>query len=230
MSDVMVADKDVLLPYEADELERCESIVQSGIRTFFEVGHALQRIRDLRLYRASHGSFEKYLDDRWDYSRTYGYGLIAAAETAANVSAIGRQPENERQVRLLTKLDPETQRTAWARANELAQAMNGGRMTAWIVERAISEVKMAEEERNGDDEDDDMDVAAGKPEWRPPEELALARFGRILSTASRLDRMIGGFLRSVGGTDDLMAIKEELADIQLRLTTFRDAYFGRTTE
>lgn len=63
-----------------------EAVIERGQYTFIEVGHALLTIRDGRGYR--HGgfaTFEAYLHERWGWSRTHGYNVIAAAEVVTNV-------------------------------------------------------------------------------------------------------------------------------------------------
>lgn len=54
-----------LTPAEADNLTRLEAVAQRGLGAYVEVGKALTEIRDGRLYRDSHPSFESYLRDRW---------------------------------------------------------------------------------------------------------------------------------------------------------------------
>ena len=55
-----------LSPAEVQSLEHYEQIIAQGIKTFVEVGHALLVIRDERLYRERHETFEDYLRQRWD--------------------------------------------------------------------------------------------------------------------------------------------------------------------
>lgn len=43
----------------ARSLEENEAIIERGLATFVEVGTALAEIRDNRLYRESHGTFEE---------------------------------------------------------------------------------------------------------------------------------------------------------------------------
>lgn len=38
-------------------------------RTFYEAGMALMQLRDRRLYRTTHNSFEEYCRDRFNYTR-----------------------------------------------------------------------------------------------------------------------------------------------------------------
>lgn len=122
---------------EQDELRRCELIIERGLKTFFEVGAALARVRDLRLYRTTHATFEAYCQDRWDFSKTYANNLIAATSVRENLTTIvvKHLPANEAQARPLTRLhDPEQQREVWQQA--LATAPEG-RITAAHVEAVV---------------------------------------------------------------------------------------------
>ena len=67
---------------ESGRLKELEKIIKAGEKTFIEVGLALTEIRDGKLYRAEHGSFEKYMDRVWGWSKQHGYRLIEAAQTA----------------------------------------------------------------------------------------------------------------------------------------------------
>jgi hypothetical protein len=64
----------VLAPDESQRLAELEAVVERGLTTFIEVGEALREIRDARLYKASHGTFEAYLRERWAISRGHGTG------------------------------------------------------------------------------------------------------------------------------------------------------------
>jgi hypothetical protein len=86
---------------------------------FVEVGNALLSIRDNRLYRITHRTFEAYCKGKWGMKKSHAYRLIDAASVAVNLSPMGDNPKptSERQVRLLTKLEPEQQKTAWENTN-----------------------------------------------------------------------------------------------------------------
>lgn len=132
---------DTELSYEeADELQRCEQIVARGLKTFFEVGVALMRVRDLRLYRVEYRTFEDYCQNRWDMGRQYVNRIIAASQVRENLVPIGTKfPENEAQARPLTKLrDPEQQREAWRAVLERAE--QDGRLNAQIVEEVVRQM------------------------------------------------------------------------------------------
>jgi hypothetical protein len=83
---------------EHKRLDELEAIIERGVQTFVEVGEALMEIRDSRLYKQTHSSFESYLRERWRMSRPRGYQLIAAAELSTTVDS---PPKNEWQARAL---------------------------------------------------------------------------------------------------------------------------------
>ena len=69
-------------PLSADEsgvLEYYERIIETGVKTFVEVGHALTVIRDQRLYREHYATFDAYVRKRWDLERTYAHRIIEAS-------------------------------------------------------------------------------------------------------------------------------------------------------
>jgi len=84
--------------HDAERLAALEQIVKDGKGAFLAVGMALVQIRDDRLYRAEHATFEEYLEKRWDISKSYGYRLIAFAKQV-EMSPIGDKPETESQAR-----------------------------------------------------------------------------------------------------------------------------------
>ncbi len=105
---------------EASRLHELEAIIDRGLRTFAEVGAALLEIRDHRLYQRSHKTFESYLRDRWDISRSYAHRTIEAAQVVAMLPD-GNKPATEAVARELAPLkdDPEAMAETWASVNEL---------------------------------------------------------------------------------------------------------------
>jgi hypothetical protein len=103
----------------SNRLAELETIIEKGLQTFMEVGSALFEIRDSRLYRNTHDSFESYLRERWNMSRQRAYQLIEASEVARNLSTVvDTLPTNERQMRPLAGLEPDQQRDAWGEATK----------------------------------------------------------------------------------------------------------------
>lgn len=85
---------------EKHVLADCEGIIRRGVATWREVGDALATIRDRRLYRETHATFDAYARDRWDIGRSRAYQLIAAADLATTCEAAGvPPPANESEAR-----------------------------------------------------------------------------------------------------------------------------------
>jgi hypothetical protein len=86
----MTALAEQLTVVEATTLDDLEGVIEKGIATFIDVGLALARIRDKRLYRETHGTFEEYCKDRWGFSRRTGYDLMQTAEIANSVQEVAQ--------------------------------------------------------------------------------------------------------------------------------------------
>ncbi len=104
-------------PRESIDLSKCEAVIGRHLRSFVEVGKALARIRDGKLYRATHQTFEAYCREKWSLSRPHSYQLITAARVVTEMSSredISRIPENEKQARALAKIkDPAARADVW---------------------------------------------------------------------------------------------------------------------
>ena len=74
---------------ESGRLTTCERVIEKGVGTFVEVGNALAEIRDDKLYRGSHRTFEAYCKERWQISRAQAYRQIEAAQVAEDLSPMG---------------------------------------------------------------------------------------------------------------------------------------------
>jgi hypothetical protein len=100
----------VLNPAAQVALADCELRIERGLKTFIDVGQALADIRDNRLYKGTHGTFEDYCRDRWKMSDGRARQFMIAAETATNVAVAGLPaPTNEGQARALAAV-PEPER------------------------------------------------------------------------------------------------------------------------
>ncbi|MGL4620006.1 MAG: hypothetical protein ACRCZS_13245 [Chroococcidiopsis sp.] len=138
---------------EEQDLHRLEKKVE---RAFYEAGSALREIRDRKLYRSTHKTFESYCKDRFGFRRSHSYQLIDASGVVDNLltngeqnkmSAIGGQnetrtncsqilPTSERQVRALVSLPPDEQRQVWTEAVEQSNGkIPTGAKVKGIVER-----------------------------------------------------------------------------------------------
>ncbi|HZL06083.1 MAG TPA: DNA N-6-adenine-methyltransferase [Coriobacteriia bacterium] len=118
-------------------LTDCEQIIERGLATFVEVGQALLRIRDERLYRESHKTFEAYCRERWGMNRAHAYRQIEAAKIAGVLSPIGDTPASESVARELVPLleDEADLAETW---REL-RAEHGPKLTAAKVRLAVNQ-------------------------------------------------------------------------------------------
>lgn len=143
---------DYLSTNEATRLLELEIVIERGLQTFIEVGSALMEIRNSRLYRQTHPTFEEYCQARWDLRRSRTYQLMDAAEVVENlksstiVELSGGSlplPLNEAQARPLARLGVDMQRQVWQKAVETAPQ---GRITARHIETVVREFESAQAE------------------------------------------------------------------------------------
>lgn len=114
---------------------------------FYEAGSALRAIKQKRLYRSTHKTFEGYCIERFGFSRRHPYRLIDAAFVVDNLCPDGTQnsletsrmqilPTSKRQVRDLVNLEPEQQREIWQGAVFVADGkVPSSRIVKSIVEQ-----------------------------------------------------------------------------------------------
>ncbi len=124
-----------------DRLGELEGVIERGLTTFVEVGNAIREIRDSRLYKESHDTFEKYCRERWGWSRSYAHRQVEAASTV-ELLPIGNTPPNEAVARELSPLkgDPETMNRVWGGVVE----EHGETPAAKHVKKAVEQAKAAE--------------------------------------------------------------------------------------
>lgn len=129
---------------EKTELAELETIIESGMKSFLVVGRALLKIRDSRLYRDSHRTFDDYCRDRWGMSRVRAHQLIEATKVSDNLLTTVNKPTSEWQARPLARLEPEQQAEAWQEAVETAPE---GKITAMHVENIVRKREMGGDEQ-----------------------------------------------------------------------------------
>lgn len=149
---------------EAEKAER-DSLELTVQQAFFIAGKALKDLRDKRLYRETHSTFESYVRDRFDFTKRAAYYLIDAHEVVNNLKAALNSapsddadsllkseqivhsnkstilPTKESQCRDLAGHSPKIQCKAWSRAVELA----GGKVPpARLVKQAVKEITQSD--------------------------------------------------------------------------------------
>lgn len=120
-----------------------EKTIAEGLGHFAQTGLALKHIRNERLYKATHTTFEKYVQDRWQMGRQHAYRLINAAgffslvEDESKTACDMVMPESESQIRPLLALDEGQRLAAWKQAMEKAA---GEPITAATVQEVVEEM------------------------------------------------------------------------------------------
>jgi len=112
-----------------------EDIIGRDLNKYFEVGNALSEIRESRLYRETHDTFEDYCRERWGRSRAHAYRQMDAVWTAEVLSPIG-DIANEAQAREIAPLVREDEREAIEVWREL-KGEHGERLTAAMIRRLV---------------------------------------------------------------------------------------------
>jgi len=123
---------------ERTEFDKYREVVRKSLGTFVAVGLALVSIRDKKLYRESHDSFEAFVLSDWQMSKGHANRQIVAAELVRKLSKLGVKPVSEAQVRPLTRLKPALAEACWTRAVEMGGV--DGPVTADLVKQAVVEM------------------------------------------------------------------------------------------
>jgi hypothetical protein len=122
---------------EQADLATCEAALNNLRVAFWAAGKALQLVRDARLYRGTHGTFEAYVEERWEMSRPQAYRLIEAWPLADRLSPMGDNL-NERQVRELLPLASRHGSDAAVTVYETVVAADGVNVTAALLHAAVA--------------------------------------------------------------------------------------------
>ncbi|MBD2491215.1 hypothetical protein [Aulosira sp. FACHB-615] len=166
--EVAVVEVPELTQEEKSDRVRLEEKVETA---FYEAGRALRELRDRRLYRSTHKTFEEYCKDRFGFERRHPYRLIEAADVVDNLKmcpnwtqnnavfktvtvesvAIPVLPTSEGQVRPLTTLEPQQQQKAWLKAVEtVGGKVPSGRVVKDIVDKIRERTKVPNPYREGE--------------------------------------------------------------------------------
>jgi len=120
-----------LTKLETNRLTELETVVAKGMETFIAVGQALKEIRESRLYRQEHTTFEAYCKDKWGWSKSHSNRLIDAVNIVEVLTPIGAKPLTESQARELGKIkDPEERNQVWA---EVVDTHEPEKITAKVI-------------------------------------------------------------------------------------------------
>jgi hypothetical protein len=121
---------------EVVRLETLEAEIQEGLESFIKVGNCLLEIRESRLYRETHKTFEEYCQVKYGLSYRRAHHLMESAaivngleeENLKNFSGLGDEevpatllPKNDSQARALKPFAPHMRPTILQLANAKAQ-------------------------------------------------------------------------------------------------------------
>ena len=142
-----VVQKLELSPLSTSEIKERDELENTVQQAFYIAGRSLKILRDKKLYRETHRTFEAYAKERFDFSKSGAYYLISAFEVVENLKrpqivdkneGASILPTNESQCRPIAKLSPDQQRDIWNKAVERA---NGKVPSAKIVRQVVNEIK-----------------------------------------------------------------------------------------
>jgi hypothetical protein len=128
---------------EIHDLGVCERAVDNLSTARWLAGKALQSIRDRKLYRHTHSTFEEYVQDRWEMSERAAYQAIEEWPLAERLQQILGKPTTPSHTRALL---PVAHRFGVAPAVDLYQqlgpraATDGLRLTAALTARVVRAV------------------------------------------------------------------------------------------
>lgn len=131
-------------PLNAQQLQSRSRLIEQVGNAFYISGMALAKLKEERLYRNTHLSFDEFCQDIFGYSSDYAYLKIAAAKVyqnlADNLPTNGRQPilpTRQRQLRPIVKakLEADAQVEVWQMAIALA---DGKIPSSSIVTEAVN--------------------------------------------------------------------------------------------
>lgn len=174
-----------------------EAIIKQGLREFVAVGNALGEIKEDSLYLDDFDTFEEYCREKWGLSRSRGYQLIEAAETAKRCLQVVDIP-TEAAARPLTKLPPKEQvkvARVLARSPEPVTA----RRVAETVQRvargglASTIAQARADQPKADPCEDDQSAAARIERWYAEERQRLNEYP--MATPDRVVQLILRLLR-----------------------------------
>jgi hypothetical protein len=198
---------------EQADLATCEMALDNLRIAFWAAGKALQVIRDARLYREAHATFEEYVEERWDMSRPQAYRLIDAWPLAERLSPMGDKL-NERQIRELLPLADRHGQDAAVTVYRTVAETDGTQVTAALLHGAVGILPADHFDPAEAAEQIRAYLADGQPPPQPaanPVEAFTAEASKLLRVLHRVaDR---GTLKAAVDQDP-EAVRQVLADMR----------------
>ena len=122
-----------LLANQPEELRKRERIIQSGMNTFYAVGNALSEIKEMRLFLATHSTWDEYCRERWGMAARTAYQTIKSAAVISMVDdGTGRIPKTESIARELITINPTDRKKVWLDAIAECPDITAQQLKMWI--------------------------------------------------------------------------------------------------
>lgn len=126
---------------ESKQLKECEHTIKQTKGAFVACGNALTKIRDNKLYRKTHKSFEDYCQERWGWTSRRANQLIEAAGVVKSLPGKqGSALPTSRSAEALKNVEPEK------RSAVLEKATRSGKVTARSIAEAAEETRTSKDE------------------------------------------------------------------------------------
>jgi len=122
------------------DLHALESIITNGRRTFLEVGTALIRIREAKLYKMTHSSWESWCQDKWWASKRHADRQIAAVQLVMESNRLGHDVPTAEHARELARAPVEARHLVVAEAQSAAEADGVASPTVRHMREAVDRV------------------------------------------------------------------------------------------
>lgn len=172
---------------ERRDLQRLETQIENGLKTFLQVGLALKEIRDLGLYK-EFGTFEQYVSKRWEHNRDWAYKLISAVEVDECIH-LDTKPNTESQYRELAKLEPEKIPEVWEAVTKECEE-TGEPPTAKKIKAIAAEiVEPFEYVEVEESEIEPGDIDCGPVDWKPAHRKAIATCEALMRAIGDLNEL-----------------------------------------
>ena len=136
-------------PLSESEIEERDKLEDTVQQAFFVAGQSLKVLRDKKLYRETHSTFESYIRDRFGFTKRKAYYLIDAVEVVNNLKSepmVHFLPTSERQCREIAKLPLQQQASVWISAIDKAgKKVPPARIIKQVVTQTLGKAKMKSE-------------------------------------------------------------------------------------
>lgn len=190
---------------ERGQLRLYESSIDGLRMAFWSAGRALQAVRDGRLYREDYGTFDEYVEQRWDMQRSYAHKLIRAWPLAAKLRPVA-PAINEGQVRELLPVVAEHGEDAAVTVYTTLAEASDAKVTAGRLREAVALLPARF---------DEAVVVARLRSWLSGD-LRDNADGRVVDLFTTAESRLAALTRRVvkGSTDDPAAAREFAAKLR----------------